>query len=108
MKLTNMIVIMAGMMLLLFLAGINQSVGQSLGQLGIGSNPTDLANSFFFQNIGIIIGTAAVAGVTISFFTKTPAENILIVPIVLFLLKFLSDWVGVVFLSYIFFMCLND
>lgn len=99
MKLTNMIVIMCGIMMLLWMAGINNNIGIALGEMGVTSNPTDIGNNWFFSNILLIIGGAAVAGVAISFFTKTPAENLLIIPIVLFLAGFLADWTSLILIT---------
>lgn len=96
MKLTNMIMIISGLMILFWLAGLNTSVGYVLGQLGVTEDPTGIVGSDLYNTIFTILSTAAVAGVVIGLFAKFPIENLLIIPIVLVFLTFLGDLLAII------------
>ena len=103
MRLFNYIMIMSALMILFYLAGINTSAGFVLGTLGLAENPESLltdqssiagittSNGNLYTIILLILGSVALAGVTIGFLTKSSPEIYLIAPLAVFLMTFMGD-----------------
>jgi len=96
MKLTNLILIISGLMVLFFLAGLNTSLGYVLGTLNIVNHPGGLVGSTLYVIVYAAIAGSLAVGLAVGFFTKSPVENILIVPAVLLFALFLSDLLSIV------------
>jgi len=99
MKLSNIVVIITGLMFLLWLAGINENVGIILGELDVANNPLGIGATFIFTQLTTILLLATGAAIAYGLITKQPIENIIMIPIVLFFLKFISDWLGIILLT---------
>lgn len=96
MKLSNFIAIISGLMILFFLAGLNGSVGFVLGTLKLASDATGLSSSALYTLIIGIITAGTAVGIGIGFLTKSPVENLLIVPAVLAFAFFLGDLLSII------------
>jgi len=96
MKLTNIIFIIIGLEILFFLAGLNTSVGYTLGVLNLANDPQGIIGGGTYVLILGILAAAATAGIYIGFLTKSPVENLLIIPIVIALAAFLGDLVSII------------
>ena len=98
MKLSNMIFIIMGLQILFWLAGINQSMGESLTLLSINS-PADIATGWFFSKAALILAAGATASIVIGLFTKASTENALIAVVAAFFINFVSDFVGIIMIA---------
>jgi len=103
MRLVNYIMIISGIMIMLYVAGVDTSAGYVLNTLQLAQNPgnintdnsateeevSDTTN--IYTAVMIILGLAVSVGVVIGFFTKTSPENYLIAPLALILMAFVGD-----------------
>lgn len=108
MRMFNYIFMMSAVMILFYLAGLNTSVGTTLGTLNVTQNPEGLfidesnidgittSNSNFYSLLLLILAGAAVAGIGIGFITKSPTENLLLIPMVVFLATFIADMAWII------------
>lgn len=98
MRLTNLVFIVIGLEILLYLAGINQSMGESLSLISI-SNPAAMATGWFFTNAAWILGLGVGATVVVGFFTKASTENALIAAVSAFFIKFVADLMAIILIT---------
>ena len=96
MKLTNFILVITGLMIIFYLAGINSSVGYVLNTLDLAENPTGFIGSPLYILILGIFVTAAAGSIVIGLFAKSPVENLLIAPVLGFFALFLGDLVSII------------
>jgi hypothetical protein len=95
MKLSNMIFIVIGLEILLWLAGINTSMGTALTALNI-QNPALISTSWLFTKAAYILAIGGTALVVVGFFTKSSTENALIAVVAGFFLKMVGDFAAII------------
>lgn len=95
-KVHNYLMIMAGLLFLLTLAGIETGASNLITQTDIMNNPQNFVSSQFFAQLvaALIIGT--VGGVLIGYFTKSSPKDIVIGSFLgTFLVYFVADMVNI-------------
>lgn len=97
MKLSNIVFLVVGIEILLWISGLNDSIGIALTDI-VGQNPLGIASSWIFTQADYILGLGAVA-VVAGFFVKGSTENALVAGVAAFFLKFLSDLVGLIMIT---------
>lgn len=95
-KVTNYMMIMAGLLTILTLAGIDTGASNLITQTDILDNPQNFVNSGFFIQLAaaLIIGT--VGGIVIGYFTKSNTKDIIIGSFLgTFLIYFVADMINI-------------
>ena len=91
MRIYNYILAIAGVLFLFYIAGLNTSFSSSLINLVL--DPSETYDSSLYREIYLILIAGGVIAATIGFFTKSSSVVYLIMPVILFLLTFVGDFI---------------
>ena len=88
------LIIIAGLSILLPLAGINTSAGLLISNLF--SDPEQIAQGTLFELVAGIIGLVAVGGIIIGSIARSPIETILLAPLAAITIWFVMDIISII------------
>jgi hypothetical protein len=95
MKLTNIVWLVVGLEILLYVSGVNETIGTVLRDMGI-DNPILMATHFIFTEAKVILLAGGVATIIIGLWSKIKTENALMAGVALFFLDFMADIIGII------------